>query len=350
MPTQFPWSHPLLSNYIVYLSGIPHDCTRSNLLEYLSQFGLPLWLSVFYNMHSQVRYAHFIFLDPKAYQSFFALPIHTMGNSVLQVCMWRKSELGEVLEGARNQRKVFLKNVGPKHSETALREYFERFGLIDSIEFPVNHRTQDKKQIAFITYRQIDSAVKALENPVIILAGEKLKIRHYSYKTKLLASGVPSPLSITSQLHQLLGQDLLSSAAMSAGGLKATGGEVRSSLEVVNIGVENPNHGANQVSEDLCSKEEATETAGPTPNDSVDLCSSETSPTEATARSSSRAPNPKQPSHDLSSSTSAGDRIKIIHFDSDLGSSQLTPALPSETPHQLAKKAVVNYFTVAGLI
>ena len=348
MAQHFPWSDTVLSNYIVYISGLPLTCTKLELMTYLRQHGEPLWMEQFKSRQSKDQYAHVMFVDWESYQNIFSMPVHNMGNSNLRICMWKKSELSQILEEIANRRKIFLKNIGPKVSETHIQKYFQQFGKIDSIEFAMNHETHRRKDIAFITFRSEESARSAQEQPVIWILDRKIKVRQYSYN--IVSKDVPSPQSLTTYQPQFLWPNLIGPIAHITEGLRMIEEFKGRNIEVIRYGGENHIPKEEQAVEDNKSNALVPDTAPP-PNKANDISRSKILAIDAIHGGNRQAalqpPDNKKRNDFLVQSSKSETEIKVLHFDYNLGGIHIFDTIPAETSYRPGGVSI-RYFTIEG--
>ncbi|MBN3308135.1 HNRDL protein, partial [Amia calva] len=70
----------------------------------------------------------------------------------------------KAMKGKEPPKKVFVGGLSPETSEDQIRDYFGRFGDIDSIELPMDTKTNERRGFCFVTYVDEDPVQKLLEN------------------------------------------------------------------------------------------------------------------------------------------------------------------------------------------
>lgn len=180
MASHFPWSHNVLSHYIVYVSQIPRTCSRKKIEMFLSQYGEMAWFQVFKNKEGKEWYSHVIFKQLDAYTKIFGKSVHVIDNAKLRVSMWKKSPKNQPFEDMINKRKIFLKNLNPKVTENQIFHYFKNFGNLENVEIPKNHHNNLQRSIAFVLFEEESTIQQVLLMSKQIQKETGLKVRAYA--------------------------------------------------------------------------------------------------------------------------------------------------------------------------
>lgn len=180
MASHFPWSHNVLSHYIVYVSQIPRTCSRRKIEMFLSQYGEVAWFQVFKNKDAKECYSHVIFKQLDAYTKIFGKSVHVIDNAQLRVSMWKKTSKNQVFEDMINKRKIFIKNLNPKATENQIFQYFKKFGNLENVEIPKNHHNNLQRSIAFVLFEEESTIERVLLMSKQIQKETGFKVRAYA--------------------------------------------------------------------------------------------------------------------------------------------------------------------------
>ena len=167
LPPNFDaWKYPRNHGRIVFLGGIPKDSSYFEVFGFLSQFGVVKWLRADFDMEKQSMkgFGYCLFLmddsrDMLMSRSTWCLRPHYM----IGVKIWKNTEKYIAEKDEELLRKIFVKRLNPKTTESDLVHYFKIFGPVETADIRKNHLDQTSRMIGFVLFRSIESAEKCLK-------------------------------------------------------------------------------------------------------------------------------------------------------------------------------------------
>ena len=208
LPTfsRYPWSHPKLNQFIIFISQVPPHVTRSSLLQYLSLFGPVVWMAAFRSSsNDHHHYVYFIYAEPDSLREFLKSPLHTIQSQHVGVSLWLRRDADEKTPNSPSVTKLFVKNLSSSTDEKLLHSYFSMFGAVSHVEKGKRNSGLSKRYCC-ITYCNPEAAHLCLAADHPKLGGFKLKCRPYFESLEAGAQEEPMKLQIDSRHQRLAGK------------------------------------------------------------------------------------------------------------------------------------------------
>ncbi len=174
-----PWNDPNLRSKILFVGGIPKDCTDIELYEFLSRFDEVLWQRIeFDHITAQPKgFAYAVLKTPEGYNRVLNSHDHMIRDLQIGVSMWKdpKDYLNEKDKVMR--RKIFVKRLHPTCNEAELYNYFSQFGRLEKSEIRRSHIDNTSRRIGFIIYENEDGANKCLDAKLHVMNGREIVVK-----------------------------------------------------------------------------------------------------------------------------------------------------------------------------
>lgn len=74
-------------------------------------------------------------------------------------------------------KKIFVGGLNPEAGEDKIREYFQTFGEIESVELPMDPKTNKRRGFVFITFKEEEPVKKVMEKKFHNVSGSKCEIK-----------------------------------------------------------------------------------------------------------------------------------------------------------------------------
>lgn len=174
-----PWKAPECEGKILFVGGIPLDCTSKELHTYLSKFDEVLWQRIELDSNTGLPrgFAYAVLASTDGYTRILKHYGHRMRNLKIGVSLWKnpKDYLNEKDKVLR--RKVFIKRLNPVCSDADLYDHFSVYGKIEKAEVRRNHGDNTSRRIGFVSFEREEDANKCLEAKCHIMNGREIIVK-----------------------------------------------------------------------------------------------------------------------------------------------------------------------------
>ncbi|XP_030624382.1 heterogeneous nuclear ribonucleoprotein D-like isoform X2 [Chanos chanos] len=157
----------------MFIGGLSWDTSKKDLTDYLSKFGEVLDCTIKTDpMTGRSRgFGFVLFKDAESVERVLELKEHKLDGKLID------PKRAKAMKGKEPPKKVFVGGLSPDTSEDQIREYFGTFGEIESIELPMDTKTNERRGFCFVTYVEEEPVQKLLENRYHQVGSGKCEIK-----------------------------------------------------------------------------------------------------------------------------------------------------------------------------
>ena len=189
----------------IFLGGIPLSSNDITILDYLSGFDIVEYVEIPKDeaTNKPKGYAKALLSTARGTQRVLAQATHSIQGLSVGISMWKTATDYIKLKDQVENKKLYVRYENAT-SHKSLKEFFQRFGRIISIDHKRSPQTNQERNFCYITFEKIESAKAVLQRRVHRVQGklvvcELSKPAHTAKKHKILQQIQKS----TSQVNHL---------------------------------------------------------------------------------------------------------------------------------------------------
>ncbi|XP_028829998.1 heterogeneous nuclear ribonucleoprotein D-like isoform X2 [Denticeps clupeoides] len=157
----------------MFIGGLSWDTSKKDLTDYLSKFGEVLDCTIKTDaMTGRSRgFGFVLFKDAESVERVLELKEHKLDGKLID------PKRAKAVKGKEPPKKVFVGGLSPDTTEEQIREYFATYGEIESIELPIDSKTNERRGFCFVTFVDENPVQKLLENRYHTVGSGKCEIK-----------------------------------------------------------------------------------------------------------------------------------------------------------------------------
>ncbi|KAJ8346353.1 hypothetical protein SKAU_G00277540 [Synaphobranchus kaupii] len=157
----------------MFIGGLSWDTSKKDLTDYLSKFGEVLDCTIKTDpITGRSRgFGFVLFKDSDCVERVLELKEHKLDGKLID------PKRAKAMKGKEPPKKVFVGGLSPETSEDQIRDYFGKYGDIDSIELPIDTKTNERRGFCFVTYMEEEPVQKLLESRYHQVGSGKCEIK-----------------------------------------------------------------------------------------------------------------------------------------------------------------------------
>ncbi|CAL9682341.1 unnamed protein product [Knipowitschia caucasica] len=143
----------------MFVGGLSWDTTKKDLKDYFSKFGevLDCTLKLDPVTGRSRGFGFVLFKDPQSVERVVSQNEHKLNGKVID------PKKAKAMKGKEPVKKIFVGGLSPDTPEEKVREYFETFGEVESIELPMENKTNKRRGFCFITFKEEEPVKTIIE-------------------------------------------------------------------------------------------------------------------------------------------------------------------------------------------
>lgn len=174
-----PWTCKEFSERILFIGGIPIDCSFQELHEFLSKFDTVLWQRIEVDKFTGIGrgFAYAILATEEGKKAMLEKKGLKMRNLQIGVSIWQPKSEYLSKKDQNMAKKIFIKRISPFCSEKDLETYFSSFGKVEKAVVLRNHHDNSSRKIGFVYFETEEAAQKSLECSSHMLHGREFSVK-----------------------------------------------------------------------------------------------------------------------------------------------------------------------------
>ncbi|CAM9155875.1 unnamed protein product [Lampetra planeri] len=145
----------------MFVGGLSWDTTKKDLKDYFSKFGevVDCTLKLDPLTGRSRGFGFVLFKEPESVDKVATQKEHKLNGKVID------PKKAKAMKSKEPVKKIFVGGLSPDTPEDKVREYFGAFGEVESIELPMDNKTNKRRGFCFITFKD--------EEPVKVIMEKK---------------------------------------------------------------------------------------------------------------------------------------------------------------------------------
>ncbi|XP_034047467.1 heterogeneous nuclear ribonucleoprotein D0 [Thalassophryne amazonica] len=143
----------------MFVGGLSWDTTKKDLKDYFSKFGEVVDCTLKLDpMTGRSRgFGFVLFKDSESVEKVASQKEHKLNGKVID------PKKAKAMKSKEQVKKIFIGGLSPDTPEDKVKEYFSTFGEVESIELPVENKTNKRRGFGFITFKEEEPVKKIME-------------------------------------------------------------------------------------------------------------------------------------------------------------------------------------------
>ncbi|TMS08442.1 heterogeneous nuclear ribonucleoprotein D0 [Larimichthys crocea] len=157
----------------MFVGGLSWDTTKKDLKDYFSKYGEVVDCTLKLDpMTGRSRgFGFVLFKDPESVDKVASQKEHKLNGKVID------PKKAKAMKSKEPVKKIFVGGLSPDTPEEKVREYFGAFGEVESIELPMENKTNKRRGFCFITFKEEEPVKSIMEKKYHNIGLSKCEIK-----------------------------------------------------------------------------------------------------------------------------------------------------------------------------
>uniref|UniRef100_A0A9J8D368 Heterogeneous nuclear ribonucleoprotein D n=1 Tax=Cyprinus carpio carpio TaxID=630221 RepID=A0A9J8D368_CYPCA len=143
----------------MFVGGLSWDTTKKDLKDYFSKFGevVDCTLKLDPLTGRSRGFGFVLFKDAESVEKVISQKEHKLNGKAID------PKKAKAMKSKEPVKKIFVGGLSPDTPEEKIREYFDAYGEVESIELPMENKTNKRRGFCFITFKEEEPVKKIME-------------------------------------------------------------------------------------------------------------------------------------------------------------------------------------------
>ncbi|XP_057183710.1 heterogeneous nuclear ribonucleoprotein D0 isoform X2 [Triplophysa rosa] len=157
----------------LFVGGLSWDTTKKDLKDYFTKFGevVDCTLKLDPLTGRSRGFGFVLFKDAESVEKVITQKEHKLNGKVID------PKRAKAMKSKEPVKKIFVGGLSPDTPEEKIREYFDAFGEVESIELPMENKTNKRRGFCFITFKEEEPVKKIMEKKYHNIGLSKCEIK-----------------------------------------------------------------------------------------------------------------------------------------------------------------------------
>uniref|UniRef100_A0A3Q3GRG8 Heterogeneous nuclear ribonucleoprotein D n=1 Tax=Labrus bergylta TaxID=56723 RepID=A0A3Q3GRG8_9LABR len=161
----------------MFVGGLSWDTTKKDLKDYFSKYGEVVDCTLKLDpMTGRSRgFGFVLFKDPESVEKVALQKEHKLNGKVID------PKKAKAMKSKEPVKKIFVGGLSPDTPEEKVREYFGAFGELESIELPMENKTNKRRGFCFITFKEEEPVKLIMEKKYHNIGLSKVRASSFTF-------------------------------------------------------------------------------------------------------------------------------------------------------------------------
>ncbi|XP_058645833.1 heterogeneous nuclear ribonucleoprotein D0 isoform X1 [Onychostoma macrolepis] len=143
----------------MFVGGLSWDTTKKDLKDYFSKFGevVDCTLKLDPLTGRSRGFGFVLFKNAESVEKVISQKEHKLNGKAID------PKKAKAMKSKEPVKKIFVGGLSPDTPEEKIREYFDAYGEVESIELPMENKTNKRRGFCFITFKEEEPVKKIME-------------------------------------------------------------------------------------------------------------------------------------------------------------------------------------------
>uniref|UniRef100_A0A671PCP2 Heterogeneous nuclear ribonucleoprotein D0-like n=1 Tax=Sinocyclocheilus anshuiensis TaxID=1608454 RepID=A0A671PCP2_9TELE len=173
----------------LFVGGLSWDTTKKDLKDYFSKFGevVDCTLKLDPLTGRSRGFGFVLFKEAESVEKVISQKEHKLNGKAID------PKKAKAMKSKEPVKKIFVGGLSPDTPEEKIREYFDAYGEVESIELPMENKTNKRRGFCFITFKEEEPVKKIMEKKYHNIGLSKVRLMAHVINGDVRLASVAGP-------------------------------------------------------------------------------------------------------------------------------------------------------------